>query len=128
MKKDDIYWLSIYEREAARAYCRQYFELKSRYMLTDGRKGQAYDGDGVHSGVSDPTEKVAVKRMALARKIAIIEDACHFASTTWWSLILLYVADPKTDFKKLQENGFSLNRNHLSLFARKVYWYVSTHI
>ena len=126
--KDDIYWISVPEREAAKAYCQQYFELKSQYLLMDGKKGQAYDGDGVHSGVSDPTEKTAVKRAALARKIAIIEDAARFASPTWWTLILLYITDSKTDFKKLQEKGFSLNRNHLSLFGRKAYWYVSMRI
>lgn len=126
--KDDIYWISVPERDAAKAYCLQYFELKAQYLTMDGRKGQSYDGDGVHSGVSDPTERTAVKRAALARKIAIIEDAARFASPTWWTLILLYISDPKTDFKKLQEKGFSLNRNHLSLFARKAYWYVSMRI
>ena len=126
--KDDIYWISVPERAAAKAYCQQYFELKSQYMLMDGRKGVSYDKDPGGGEISDPTEKVAVKRMALARKIAIIEDACHFASTTWWSMVLLYIADPKTDFKKLQEKGFSLNRNHIALFARKAYWYVSMRI
>ena len=128
MNKDNPYWISEPEREAAKAYCHQYFELKTQYNAMDGRKGVSYDKEPGGGGISDPTEKTAVKRMALARKIAIIEDACRFASPQLWSMILLYVSDPKTDFKKLQELGFALNRNHLSLFARKVYWYVSMRI
>ena len=126
--KRDAYRLPYAERDAARAYCRQYFTLKTRYMMMDGRKGVAYDNDPGGGGISDPTMRIAEKRANLSRKIDVIEGACKWASPSLYPYLLLYVADSKTDFHKLQEKGFPLNKNHLSLLARKVYWKVSQSI
>lgn len=126
--KHDAYWLPVTERKAAMAYCQQYFSLKSRYLAMDGRRGVSYDKDPGGGGISDPTMQVAEKRARLSRKIEIIENACRWASPAMYPYLLLYVADPKTNFDQLQAKGFPLSRNHLSMLARKVYWRVSQRI
>lgn len=125
MRRSDPFWISDRELEFARAYCRRYFELKSLYMATDGRKGVAYDGDGIHSGISDPTMVVGERRANLAKKIEVIEHAARYASPNLWTYILLYIADPKTTYEKLKERGFPLNKNHLTKLVRKAYYFVS---
>lgn len=123
--KNDPYWLPMYEREAAKAYFRQYFDLKREYLALDGKKGVSYEGDPGGSGVSDPTMKIAEKRLRIGRKIEKMERACKWASPTCWVWILMYVGDPKTDFKMLRQNGFPLTRSILYKLANKAYWKLS---
>ena len=125
MRRNDPFWISERELDFARAYCRRYFELKSQYMAMDGLKGVAYDGDGIHSGVSDPTLIIGERRAKLAAKIELVENAAKFASANLWTYILLYISDPKTTYDKLKEHGFPLNKNHLTKLCRKAYYYVS---
>lgn len=125
MRRNDPFWISDKELDFARAYCRRYFELKAEYMAMDGLKGVAYDGDGIHSGISDPTMVIGERRAKLAAKIDIIENAARYANENLWTYILLYIVDPKATYDKLKEHGFPLNKNHLTKLSHKAFFYIS---
>lgn len=125
MKRNDPFWISRKELEFARAYCKRYNELKAIYATMDGRKGVAYDGDGIHAGISDPTMEAGDRRARISRKIEVIEKAAHFANNNLWAYVLLYITDDRMTFEKLRERGFPLGKNILTRIVRKAYWYVS---
>lgn len=124
----DRWWLPASERYAAMAYCRRYKELCARYHSLDGLRGVAYDGDPVQGEISDPTERIAARRLAYDRALGIIEDAARFASPSLEKWVLLYITDRRMTFERLREKGFPLGKNILTKLARKAYWKVAQRI
>ena len=88
--KLDKYGISGKRFKELSGFCEQYPDWKHQLAnMKDAVKSPSFDGMGVFSGnTSDTTGELAVKRMALAEKVELIENTAQQASEELASYII----------------------------------------
>lgn len=110
----------------AESFCYTYFEMKDALRDLDGRHSPAMDGMPRGSGTSDPTQREAMKRAELERKIEIIEKSVLETSVIYYKWLMAGVTIRGMSYVKLRDlKGFPCGKNKYSRLRREVYYRVA---
>lgn len=100
------WWLPKYKFMTVFYYALQYNEWKNEYKtISDTSKAIRYDLEKVQtSGDSDPTERTAMRRAELRRKMDEIEDIAAAAGDELAEWLLIGVTQEGASYKYLHNN------------------------
>ena len=125
------YVLSKEEYLSAKYYALRYNEWLAEYNASKDSVGAIVSDDMPHAvnNISDPTEKLAIRRAALKSKMQIIEDAAREADEQIGKYILIMATTPDMTFDKLkQKHKVPCEKDMFYDRRRKFYWLLSKKI
>lgn len=105
--------------------CLQYPEWKAelKYMTDTVKSIQVTDMPVAHNGNSDPTQKLAMRRAELQRKVDLIEQTAKDADKDLWKYILKGVTEEKVTFVYLDNMmNIPCGKDMYYDRRRKFYW------
>lgn len=130
MSKKSPYWLPRAKLRAARFYCFQYSEWKREYRMLLGVRG-ASPLTGMPGGndLSDPTERNAVKRAELSRKIELVENTAREACSDIAEWLIMGVTNENATYEYLRvSKGIPCGKNQYYEARKRFYYLISERI
>lgn len=126
MKHVDKYELSQARIATVKAYAREYpdWVRKRAYMTTTTRTQRFDEPMGGTPGAGRPTEKLAIKRAQLSKKINLIEQTAKTADPFHYPYLLKGVTTG-ISYEKLLAEGMPCSRNTYYKHRRYFYWLLS---
>ena len=83
------YYLPPSEFRLVAAFCMNYGEFKKKLAWLDGQRAMTYDGMPHGTDVTDPTFKVAEKRVRIQEKIDLIESTVREVAPEIYEWVLI---------------------------------------
>ena len=123
-KKGSEYYLPEETYRMVQHFCYSYKEMRREALAITGLKSPNMDGMPHAPGVSNPTERDALRLAELDRKCKIIEDACNGNPWIWKA-----VTDKRMSYRELRDKyGCPYGHNQFGRLKQLVYWRVSKQI
>lgn len=128
-KKGSKWYLPYNTYQTVVNFCYSYKELMQKLADLDGQHSHEQDGMPRGTNTGDPTAAEAMRRLAVEKKIRLIENSVDATAPDmrWW--LMLGVTHRGMTYKYLHTKlGMPCNKNEYSELRREVYWRVAERI
>lgn len=110
-------------------FCYAYHDFEQKLEDLDGMHSHEQDGMPRGTDMGNPTEREAMKRMAIQRKLDIIRDAIIDTDPFYYDWLLEGVTHRHVTYAYLKaKKGIPCDKDKYSDLRRQVYWRVAERI